>query len=339
MDLIDAPEQLIGWTPIRVQWHGTEPLIDWCFTGESRFTEPFFDHSVERLLQDPFNLAFRPLTPIDALRVASTEIPALAPTGFIFHMSRCGSTLVSRMLASLPQNIVISEASPLDWMIRANIRRPEITVDEHINWIRWMIGSLAQKRSPDAQHCFIKFDSWHMLYFDLIERAFPDVPWIFLYRNPPEVMVSHSKHRGSALIPGVVEYGIPGLGINEMVLHPPDEYSAIVLTHICKAALDHRNNKNGVFVNYNRLPDFVSSEMLRHFDVDLSDKDISTMNAAARFNAKDPGVEFASDTKEKRNEASGEIMRISDKYLMPLYAELESAAGNNIVADVRGEVE
>lgn len=336
MDLIDKPEQLMGWTPILVQWRGPEPFIDWCFTGDDRFTEPFFDHSVERLLQKPFNLAFRQFTSIDALRVSSTQIPALAPTGFIFHMSRCGSTLVSRMLASLPQNVVISEASPLDWMIRAKVRRPEITADEQIDWIRWMVGSLAQKRTAEAEHFFIKFDSWHTLYFDLIEQAFPNVPWIFLYRNPPEVLVSHDKHRGGALIQGVVEHRIPGLTIEDIVSYSRDEYPAIVLAHICRAALKQRDNRNGIFVNYDRLPDFVSAEMLCHFGLDYSDEDISKMNAAARYNAKSPAIEFTSDTQEKRSEASAEIMRISDKYLMPIYAELESAAGDNIIADVSG---
>lgn len=338
MDLINSPDQLTGWTPIRVEWHRNEPLIDWCFTGESRFTEPFFEQSISLLLKKPFNQAFRKLTSIDALRIAATQIPTIKPSGFIFHMSRCGSTLVSRMLAALPQNIMISEAPPLDWMIRAEVRRPEITIDEQINWIRWMAGSLGQERRPDARHFFIKFDSWHMFYFDLIKLAFPDVPWIFLYRDPPEVLVSHSRQTGSALMPGVVEHRLPGMAIEDAVSLAREEYAAIVLARICQAALDQRDDKNGIFVNYNRLPDFVSSDLLNHFSLEYSDDDISTMNAAARYNAKEPTVEFASDTKEKRNEASEDIMFLSEKYLMPIYAGLESAAGNSIPSEVAGGV-
>lgn len=326
MDLIESAEQLKGWTPIRVNWRGDEPLIDWVYAGDTRFTEPFFDHTIERLLQKPFNLAFRRLTNIDALRLCADEITTIAPTGFIFHMSRCGSTLVSRMLASLKQNIVISEASPLDWMIRADIRRPQITDDEHINWIKWMVGSLAQKREPCAKHFFVKFDAWHLLYFDLIERAFPDVPWIFLYRNPSEVLVSHAKQRGAGTIPGIIEHNIDGLSLTDALQFSQEEYPAFVLSEICRAALNKRDNRQGKFVNYTSLPQFVCGDLLRHFKLEYTAEDIAKMNAAAGYNAKSPNVKFTGDTEDKRREAFGEIDAIAEKYFATIYKELEAAA-------------
>lgn len=323
MDLIESSEQLRGWMPIRINWHGDEPFIDWVCAGDARFTEPFFDHTIERLLKKPFNLAFRRLTCIDALRLCATELPNIKPTGFIFHMSRCGSTLVSRMLASLTQNVVISEASPLDWMIRANIRRPHITDEEHIDWIKWMVGVLAQKRAPQAQYFFVKFDAWHMLYFDLIERAFPNVPWIFLYRNPSEVLVSHEKQRGAGTIPGVIEHRIEGLSLEDAINFRSEEYPAFVLAEICRAALTQRN-ANSKFVNYTQLPDFVYEELLRHFALEYSSDDIAQMNDAARYNAKTPKVKFTGDTEDKRRTARGEIDAIAEKYFATIYEELEA---------------
>ena len=41
-------------------------------------------------------------------------------------MSRCGSTLVSQMLAALPQNIVISEAAPIDAVVQLNRAQPDL---------------------------------------------------------------------------------------------------------------------------------------------------------------------------------------------------------------------
>lgn len=325
MDLIESVEQLSGWIPIRVSWCADEPDIDWIYARDARFTEPFFDHTIERLLQKPFNLAFRRMTSIDALRLSANEQPSIQPTGFIFHMSRCGSTLVSRMLASLRQNVVISEASPLDWMIRADVRRPQITEDEHIDWIRWMVAALAQKREPQAQHFFIKFDAWHMLYFDLIERAFPRVPWIFLYRNPAEVLVSHEKHRGAGTIPGVIEHRIKGLSLEDAINFPLEEYPAFVLAEICRAALAQRDNTNGKFVNYTQLPRFVYEDLPRHFDVEYSNDEIAQMDEAARYNAKVPGVKFTRDTEEKRRDARGEIGRIAEHYFAAIWEELEAA--------------
>lgn len=327
MDLIEKVEQLKGWMPIRVNWHGSEPLIDWIYAGDARFTEPFFDNTIERLLKKPFNLAFRRLTNIDAVRLCADGLPNIKPTGFIFHMSRCGSTLVSRMLASLPKNVVISEASPLDWMIRANVRRPHITDEEHVNWIRWMTTALAQKREPHAEHCFVKFDGWHTLYFDVIQRAFPDVPWIFLYRNPAEVLVSHDRMRGAATIPGVIGHAIDGLRVEDAINYPLEEYPALVLSRFCLAALVHRDNRNGKFVNYNSLPDFVCDGMLRHFGLEYSADDVAKMTAAAAYNAKSPNVKFTGDTEEKLREARGEIDRIAQTHFGTIYDDLEAAAG------------
>lgn len=36
----------------------------------------------------------------------------LEPTGFIFHMSRCGSTLTANLLGASPYNLVYSESKP-----------------------------------------------------------------------------------------------------------------------------------------------------------------------------------------------------------------------------------
>lgn len=326
MDLITDAQQLNGWMPIRVKWNGPDPLIDWCRVDGERFAEPFFDHTIERLLQRPFNMMFRRLTDVTALETAANGLETIRPTGFIFHVSRCGSTLVSRMLASLPQNVAISEASPIDWMIRADVRRPEVTDEERVAWIRSMILAMAQKRMPEAANFFVKFDAWHMLYFELIERAFPDVPWIFLYREPAEVLVSHQKQRGAATIPGIIEHRAQGLGINDALTASLEEYPARVLGRILDAAVKYADRPNGMMVNYRELPSFVTDELPRHFGVEFSGEDLAAIDAAAGMNAKNPKLEFVPDTEEKRAEATDEIRQYAEKYMTPAYEKLEKAA-------------
>ena len=324
-NLTNIAEKLDGWLPIRVQWRQNDPLFDWCYFGMRRFTESFFDDTVEARFRHPFNLLIRPLTGIDVLEESYALRPGLPPTGFIFHLSRCGSTLVSQMLAALPRNVVISEASPLDWMIRAQTRRPEITDEQRISWIRWIIAALGQKRTREAEHYFIKLDSWHTFELDILNRAFPETPWIFLYRNPLELMVSHDRQRGGGTIPGIVGHQLPGLTFADSLQIPAEEYVAGVLAAICESALQYRAHPNALFVNYKQLPQFITSGLLRHFRVDYSDQQIEIMNSAARFDAKNPQVEFISDVRQKQNDASETIQRISDKMLMPLYEQLETA--------------
>lgn len=140
-------DQLAGWTPIRVYWEQSSAMVDWCYSGERRFTDPFFDQTIERCLKHPSNLIFRHQTPIETLGEYHEARPGLPPTGFIFHLSRCGSTLVSQMLAALPQNVVISEAAPIDALLRSRLRDHDVTDATRVAWLRWMMSALGQRRS------------------------------------------------------------------------------------------------------------------------------------------------------------------------------------------------
>src|SRR5690348_15298359 len=105
------------WVPAQIRSTPAGPMVDWCHLGDLRFTAPFFAQTIERAMSHPFNQLLRPSTPLAAM--AEPAAPELRPAGLIFHMSRCGSTLVSRMLAALAQNVVLSEPGPLDQILHA----------------------------------------------------------------------------------------------------------------------------------------------------------------------------------------------------------------------------
>src|SRR5215208_1425097 len=119
MDMKSQADRLAGWVPIRLYREQSSAFVDWCYPGERRFTDPFFDQTVEQCLRHPFNLLFRHQTPIETLGQRHESHPGLPPAGFIFHLSRCGSTLITQMLAALAKNVVISEAAPIDSVLRA----------------------------------------------------------------------------------------------------------------------------------------------------------------------------------------------------------------------------
>ncbi len=108
------------WIPMRVYWHQARPMVDWGYLGERRFTDPFFEQTIGRCVRHPADLLFRHQTPLEFLGELAERRPGLTPTGFIFHLSRCGSTLISQMLAAAPKHVVISEASPIDAILRAH---------------------------------------------------------------------------------------------------------------------------------------------------------------------------------------------------------------------------
>jgi hypothetical protein len=328
MGVTPRAEDLRNWIPVRVYWREGAPMVDWCYMGNARFIEPFFDVTVSVQMRDNFSLLFRHHTPIHHLAGIVEQSPRLEPTGFIFHMSRCGSTLVAQMLAALQENIVISEAPPIDSVLNAHNSNPSVTDEQRLTWLRLMIGAMGRKRSGRERGFFVKFDSWNTFDIDLIERAFPDVPWIFLYRDPVEVMVSQMRKPGSQMIRGVMNRLLPGLAVMEALQMPGEEYCARVLARFCETALDRSDRRNALFVNYNRLPGAVTGEIARHFGISFSDEEAAKMTAAANFDAKTPRMPFASDSQSKREGATDAVHAAADAWLWPLYKRLEAITKN-----------
>src|SRR5262249_16648682 len=237
-----------------IYWQDSRPMVDWGHLGTRRFTEPFFAHTINACVQHPADLLFRHQTPLDHLGDIAATQPGARIAGFIFHMSRCGSTLLSQMLAASPANIVLSEAGPIDDVLRGHFRHPGITDEQRVQWLRWLVSVLAWRQHAAEKNAFIKFDSWHVMLLPLIQRAFPGVPWIFLYREPLEVMASAKKQLGGQMIPGVLQpalFGWDAAAVGQMQLF---EYVARVLARLCEAAHIQAQAGKGKLVNYRQLP-------------------------------------------------------------------------------------
>jgi hypothetical protein len=320
IDLAKLP-QLDGWLPIRVGWNQAPAVVDWCHVGTRRFAEPFFEQTIEKCLRHPFNLLFRHQTSLEALAEWQKVRPGLPPSGFIFHMSRCGSTLIAQMLAALPQNIVISEAPPIDGILRARFRGA--TEEQQIAWLRGMLSALGQRRNGNEKQFFVKFDSWQTFHLRLIRRTFPDVPWIFLYRDPLAVMVSQLKQRAMHTVPGLIEFGLPGLDLAAGAQMPAEEYCARALSQICTAGLEQLST-GGRAVNYVELPDAVCTSLRRYFSLDCTDEDLDRMRHVTQFDAKNPSLFFTANSGEKKEAVSPLIREMSARWLEPTYREFEA---------------
>lgn len=107
------------------------------------------------------------------------------PNGFIFHIGRCGSTLLTRFLNSDPKTIIISESSAITKFLL-------ISRDFEIQTRRRAFVSLlsaTQQEDYPAKYIF-KFTSINCKDIEFILSCYPDVPWVYLYRNPQIVVES-----------------------------------------------------------------------------------------------------------------------------------------------------
>jgi hypothetical protein len=309
---------------MRIYWRDSQPMVDWGQLGMRRFTDPFFTQTINSCVRHPADLLFRPQTPLENLGEIAAEQPGLPPTGFIFHMSRCGSTLMSQMLAALPENIVLSEAGPIDDILRAHFRNPGITEEQRVKWLQWLVAVLAWRRHPAEKNVFIKFDCWHVMDLPLIQRAFPGVPWIFLYREPLEVMASAQKQLGGQMIPGVLAPGLFGWDhatVAGMTLY---EYTARVLARLCESALAGAQGGAGKLVNYRQLPASIWPALMEYWKVKFSAGEIQRMLDTAQLDAKNPVLPFAADSQAKHDSATAETRALTQQWLDGIYRQLES---------------
>jgi hypothetical protein len=310
-----------GWLPMRAHWRDGELWLDWSYVGSRQLREPFFDETVGRCAARPLNRWLRYASPVRTLPSWLNQHPGLPPTGFIFHMSRCGSTLAAQMLAAVADNVVLAEAAPIDAVVQARATLPDLDDDTHADWLRWIVGALGQPRGGAERHLFVKLDSWHSLALPLFRRAFPDVPWIFLYREPVEVLVSQLRQRGSHTVPGLVG-DVFDLGAAAAAL-PPERYCAQVLGRICDGALRDYAPGQGLLVNYRQLPEAVWSHVLPHFGMTCSAADHAAMAEAARHDAKQPDLPFNGDSAAKQALA-GDSIQVAAADLAGRYARLEA---------------
>ena len=312
------------WLPARVR-PDAGFAVDWLHFADCALDAPFFEESRGQVAARPFNQLFGYRTPLDAL-VATQDPDALEPDGFIFHMSRCGSTLAAQVLAAAPANIVVSEAAPIDAMIQLPFFAPGLTKDQHIAAIRAIVAAYGRDRLGGARRYFIKTDSWHALALPLLRAAFPNTPWLFLHRDPVEVIVSQLRMRGAQAAPGILPPEIFGFDPGEQV--PAIEHIARVLARICAAAIDHAD-EGGLFVDYRDLPGAMFARILPHFGLEPEGEERVLMEAALARDAKAPGNRFIHDSADKQSEADDEVRAAAQRHFADLSPRLRALSASS----------
>jgi hypothetical protein len=319
-----GPPALEGWLPSRVDWRARPPVVEWCRLGDRPFLEPFFEQTLGAAQERPFNRVFQQRTSLDELAAFDPERLGVEPTGFVLHLSRCGSTLLARMLQAVPGCVVLSEPTPLDAVIDARRRFPDLDEARHVAWLRGMVGALARPRRPGPSRVFVKLDAWHVGELPRLRRAFPRVPWVFLYRDPVEVLVSHRRQRGAQMIPAAVDPGRFGLDLASAAALDPDAYAAHVLGCLARSARDALALGGGRLVHYRELPEAAWGPIASHFGVSWSEDDRRRMAEAATRDAKRPDQPFAPDGADKQADADPALRAEAERRVGPLYRELEA---------------
>jgi hypothetical protein len=310
---------LHGWLPIRIWRPAQEWRVNWCWFGEQRLTRPFLRDDVDQALRLPFNQAFRRETGLQALLDWQAISSGLAPGAFIFHASRCGSTLMAQMLASLQSNIVLSEPPALDSLLRAHRIDPSIAAAQPA-LVAALLSAFGQPRQGGEERLLIKLDAWHVFEAPLLRQLYPQTPFIFLYRDPLEIAVSQLRQPGLHRVPGML--GPTGLD------RPGDDANLSVQDYTCRmvgrlltGGLELCQRHGGVPVNYSELPAALYTRLAPLLGI--RDTDHPQLASVAAFDAKQPAMTFSDDTQSKQDSASAELRQAIARWAKEPYEQLE----------------
>jgi len=277
-------------------------LVEWRAGDGGRFGEPFFEETLARYRRDGGALTTTPL--------AALEAGGADPAALVFHVSRCGSTLVSRMLAALPGHLAVSEAPIFDDLLRQDVG------DEgrRIRLLRGAAEAMVASQAEQTDRLFIKLDCWHIFHLDLLRRAFPTAALLFVHRDPVEVAVSLMRMPGLTLVRGVVTPVQLGLTVDARNALAREENVAAILGAFFREAAAHREALTSI--PYADLPGVLLDSVP---DLTLSADDRALMLAAAGRDAKSPGQTFTPDAATKRAEADPAVLEAVARLAEPQY--------------------
>ncbi|CAB9510574.1 Inherit from bactNOG: aspartyl asparaginyl beta-hydroxylase [Seminavis robusta] len=217
---------------------------------------------------------------------------SIPPTAFVFHESRCGSTLVSNLLAAFsPETTkVYSEAAaPLKALQACSHdgeKCPSQTI--HRTLVRDVFYMMGRTQRGDIFHpdhnVFYKLQPAAVHYIPLLETSLSQpVPWMYLYRDNVHVMQSHFQ--GSVIDPTSEETNFLGVkkapkcldGYRSTAEQPPvltqlvarqgrtvqslsaEEYCAAYLASLSESAMQHYHTAQKQSQWHQKTPHFFVS--------------------------------------------------------------------------------
>jgi hypothetical protein len=330
-------ERLKGWMPVRVLLGQHLPIVTWRDMRNVIFNEPFFRDTVGRI-EDQGSDAFI-TTGLDELLLLQRHVEFMKPSGFIFHVSRCGSTLVARSLQALEGSVVIREAQPVEtavWLHFAGENMPKNYSLLRSVILQSVVNVMGQRSTGVEQNFFIKFSCWDILQIEHIRKIWPDVPWLFITREPVEVIVSNLRKTGQWLQSGDdfrKAAFVAGVATEYAAEMSTEEYCARAIGRFCETALKFADAKS-LFVDYKSISVGTIKRIANFFGFEPNQREIQEIERVSKFYSKDATAErtYSDDSADKQAAASDDLRLLANRFCTAQYKSayelsLRQAAG------------
>ena len=341
-------DSIPGLIPVRIDLEQGKLL--WRDLGRYHLYEGFFKNSMAAL--DGLQSIRRPgvpteywVTDVEVLLDPDILRQSIPPSGFIFHMGRCGSTLLAKSLARSRSNLVFGEANPHQqfwaYLSGSGSGSGSLTVartQRNLNLYRRLVLAMGRRRLDSYRRHFCKFTSFDTLFIDFIMTAFPNTPAIYLYRDPAEVLVSYWRKKAGWL-------GYQGTPWGDFMAGPdatgqgdePTYFSEVIRN--CFMTVLRCDAPNLRFLHYDALRVENLPAIWSWLGVDYPSQDRLLMqDQFGRYSKSDfISVPFRPDRENKRKALTAEARALSERHLAPLYDRL-SASPRNLVSTAAAPV-
>ena len=301
------------------------PGLTWMNMSDVELREPFFQQTVDRV-RDEEPRRGDLFTGFDTLLQLDQFLPRVRPAGFIFHSSRCGSTLLANACRALDDSIVLSEANVIDKLVARFITDAgddPVKSSLYSVLLRAAVNALAYSDRVNEPRVFVKFSCCGVSQLERIARIWPDVPWVFLYRDPVETIVSNIQaapawlldedRRILAHITGTAPAAVEEMSLEELCARSIGSFYATALGVA---------NGNCMLLNYNQLSVI---DVLKFFNVSPSAEELERITSGSRSYSKEASGarEFVPDAEAKQNSASNRVRQLAQQFAMGPYQLLE----------------
>lgn len=302
------------WLPARAALHPTGLYLALREIRPAELQDPFMQETITRIPARE-----------SVVQIAREEVgrgtAGSGPAGIVFHVARCGSTLVSQLLKQDVGVVVYAEPLPVN----------EILLPPH-KWPRAeLVAALRSLGAAFARHArkpwVWKLTSWNTLFCDLVAEAFPATPWILVLRDPVEVSVSLLERPAGWIWDGELPAAPFLKAIDpEGASRSREDYVARLYGAFCEAA-SRLDPSLGELVDYGSLPDATWDAVAPRFGLAVDPAARARMREAAGMNSKAPISRpelFRGDADAKQAAAGAALRRAIDACARPSLDRLMS---------------
>ncbi|HET8691030.1 MAG TPA: hypothetical protein VFM30_02785 [Steroidobacteraceae bacterium] len=305
------------WLPARAALHPSGLYLALREIRPAELQDPFMQETIARL---PARESVVQVARADVGRGTA----GTGPAGIVFHVARCGSTLVSQLLKQHVGTVVYAEPLPVNELLLPPHKWPRAEV----------VAALRSLGAAFANHArkpwVLKLSSWNTLFCELVAEAFPASPWALCLRDPLEVAVSLLRQPAGWMFEGEA----PAAPFARLVdpggaERKREEYVARVYGAFCEAAL-RLDPARGRLVDYAALPDAAWESVAPHFGLAVDEPARLRMRVAAGMDSKAPvhrPAKFSEDAQAKREAASPALRAAVDAHARPALGRLKSLHG------------